>query len=101
MKRFLLVTIICMTAIFSTAFAEETTINGKVEIINKEAGYIVVNGTTISADADLIDEIYLEIGDKVNITAEETDGELRLAQCEYIFNEESYEDSEDTSSYDY
>ncbi|MCM8819954.1 MAG: hypothetical protein NC925_04070 [Candidatus Omnitrophica bacterium] len=74
--------------------AEEntTTIKGEIKEIAKDKTYIIVEDTKILTTKEFVDEGYLEVGDKVEITAEKTKDGLKAISYNYIFEEESEEE---------
>jgi hypothetical protein len=93
---------IVLLVVFSCAFPvfAETTVKGTIQQIADDGSSLVVDGKKIITDKDFIDEAYFEVGDKVEIVADETPQGLKARSYEYIFDEEGtpYDDDQGTES---
>ena len=76
---------------------ELVTIKGTVKEIAKDKSYILVDDTKILTTKEFLDESYLEVGDKVEITAQKVGDNLKAVDYNYIFEEEETEIQEETS----
>lgn len=70
---------------------KEEIVKGVVKKIAEDSSYIMVDETKVLTTKEFLEDSYLEIGDKVEITAEKTDAGLKATNYNYIF-----EDEEDT-----
>ncbi|MDD3296931.1 MAG: hypothetical protein PHU64_06170 [Candidatus Omnitrophica bacterium] len=100
MSRKLLVFPILAASVFlfaSSGFSQDKSVvvKGIVESIAADGASMVVDGKTIITDKAFLDEAYLEAGDKVAVTAENTDKGLKAISFEYIFDEEAWPISQD------
>lgn len=71
-------------------------ITGKVESIAEDASSMVVSGQTILISPEFLEDSYLETGDNVKVTVEETEQGLKAVDYEYVFEED-----EETPEADY
>ncbi|MDD5194589.1 MAG: hypothetical protein PHQ96_02805 [Candidatus Omnitrophica bacterium] len=67
-------------------------IKGLVKEVAKDKTYIVVDTTKILTTQEFLDDSYLEVGDKVEITVENTDAGPKAVSYNYIFEEDPSED---------
>ena len=68
---------------------EKIVVKGTVEKIAEDATSIVVNGTTLLTTRELVEDVYLEVGDKVEVTAEKTDQGLKAQDISFFFEEDA------------
>ena len=62
-------------------------------------GYIIVDGQKIITPSDFLEEAYFDVGDKVEITVEETDEGLEAVDYNYIFDDiPEMQDQDDTET---
>lgn len=67
----------------------EQIIRGEVKEIAEDGAYIIVDKTNILTDKEILDESYLELGDRIEVTAEQTPEGLKLIDFYYISDEEA------------
>jgi ribosomal protein S1 len=67
---------------------KDNIIKGTVKEIAEDGSYLVVNDTKIAATKEFLDDSYLEVGDKVEITVEKTATGLKATNYNYVFEEE-------------
>lgn len=97
MKRCLLLLLVIIFVGTTFVFAQEnktTIVKGTIEQIAEDSSYIVVSGKKIITTKELVEEAYFEIGDQVEIRAENSPQGLRLVSYEYFYGEESEQDDE-------
>lgn len=86
-KKFcVLVMVFCFSfSVFSQDMSSDSfiTVSGSIEKVDTDSGYIIVDGTKISANKDFIDNAYFEVGDEVSIFAEKDEGKLTAVDYEY------------------
>lgn len=63
-------------------------VKGTIKEIAQDKSYIVVENTKILTTKQFLDDSYLEVGDRVEITAEKTNEGLRAKSYSYIFEDE-------------
>jgi hypothetical protein len=71
--------------------AGEETVKGIIKEIAPDGSYIMVDNVKVITTKELLDESYLEVGDKVEVIAETTTAGLKAKVCNYIFEEEEAE----------
>lgn len=76
----------------------EETLKGTVKEIAADGSYMVIDSTKILTTKELLEDSYLEVGDKVEVIAEKTDAGLKAKSCNYIFEEEEAEPTIDTNA---
>lgn len=69
----------------------EEKITGTVEDIAEDGTYLIVDGTKILTTLEFLEDTYLEVGDKVEITAIKTDQGLEAKDCKFVWDEEEGE----------
>lgn len=67
------------------------TITGTLQEISEDGSYIVVDGSKIIMPQMLMEDFYLEVGDKIEVFIKNTDKGIEAEDYEYI-----YEEGEDT-----
>ena len=72
---------------------KQTEVEGVIKEIAQDSSYIIVGDTKIITTQEFLEDSYLEVGDKVKVTVEETAQGLEAVSYEYIFDDESPEDS--------
>jgi len=97
MKKHLALLLIMIFTGITFGFAQEDNsvlFKGKIEQIREDGSYIVVDGQKVLTTKELVEEAYFELGDRVEIKAENSQEGLRVLSYEYIYEEESgYDDS--------
>jgi hypothetical protein len=68
--------------------AQQEVVKGTIKEIAQDKSYIVVENTKILTPKQFLDDSYLEVGDRVEITAEKTDEGLKAKSYNYIFEDE-------------
>ncbi|MDP2922963.1 MAG: hypothetical protein Q8O30_04505 [Candidatus Omnitrophota bacterium] len=74
---------------------QEETIKGTIKEIAADGSSMVVDTTKVLVTKELLEDSYLEVGDKVEVIVEKTDAGPRVKSCNYIFEEESMSNSEE------
>ena len=67
----------------------EVVIKGTVKEIAADASYVVVDDTKISTTKDFLENSFLEVGDKVEITAQKDEQGLKAISYRYVFEDET------------
>jgi hypothetical protein len=67
-------------------------VKGIVKEVAKDKSYIMVDDNKIMTTKEFLDDSYLEVGDKVEITVEKTDAGQKALSYNYIFEEDPSED---------
>jgi hypothetical protein len=67
----------------------EETVKGVIKEISADGNYIIIDDKKIMTTKELLEDSYLEVGDKVEVIAEKTDAGLQAKTCNYIFEEEN------------
>lgn len=67
----------------------EVVIKGTVKEIAADASYVVVDDTNISTTKDFLENSFLEVGDKVEITAQKDEQGLKAISYRYVFEDET------------
>ena len=78
---------------------QDLVIEGKIENIVRNEGYIVVNGKFINVPEDIFEEGDFMVGDAVEIAVENTDNGFVLSDYDYIFEDDD-ESLDDESLYE-
>ena len=96
MRRHFVLLLIMIFAGITFAFAQEddsVLLKGKIEQISEDGSYITIDGQKVLIAKELVEEAYFELGDNVEIKAENSQEGLRALSYKYIYDEESeYED---------
>ncbi|MCF7908604.1 MAG: hypothetical protein K9L86_07040 [Candidatus Omnitrophica bacterium] len=96
MKKYLTLLLVMILAGTTFAFAQEddsVLLKGKIEQISEDGSYITVGGQKVLTTKELVEEAYFELGDNVEIKAENSQEGLRALSYEYIYDEElGYDD---------
>lgn len=74
---------------FTFPIDDEVIIQGEVEHIAEDGTSLTVHGIDIFATPDFLKDAYLEVGDKVQITAEKTKSGLMAVGYRYMYEEKS------------
>lgn len=69
--------------------AAQEVVKGTIKEIAPDSSYIVVDATKILTTKEFLEDSYLEVGDKVEITAEKTQQGLKAVDYNYVFEEET------------
>ncbi len=73
--------------------AEEfVVLKGVVKEIGKDKNYIMVEDNKVLTTKEFLEDSYLEVGDKIEITVEKSSAGLKAVSFNYIFDEESPEE---------
>jgi hypothetical protein len=67
---------------------KDTIVKGTVKEIAKDGSYIMIDATKINTTKEFLEDAYLEVGDKVEITAKQDKDGLSAVDYNYIFDEE-------------
>lgn len=67
-------------------------VKGIVKEVAKDKTYIMVDDNKILTTKEFLDDSYLEVGDKVEITVEKADAGQKALSYNYIFEEDPSED---------
>ena len=67
----------------------EETVKGIIKEIAADGSYIVIDDKKIMITKELLEDSYLEVGDKVEVITEKTAAGLQAKTCNYIFEEET------------
>lgn len=96
MKKYLLSLAFLFLCVLTAVAGDEEpiVISGAIQEISESRDYMTIGNKKIMVSQDLLDESFMEEGDKVRITAEESEGGLKAIDYEYIFEDDS-EDDED------
>lgn len=94
---------VCMTLLFSAIFlstmyicsaqekAATKTLRATITSISETENFIMVNAdgkeTKIMVTAEFLDDSYIEVGDKLDLTVEETAQGLKLVDYQYILED--------------
>ncbi len=98
MKKYLALLVIIIFAGITFGFAQEDNsvlIKGTIEKIFEDGSCIVVDGQKVLTPKEIVEEAYFEIGDKVEIKAENSPQGLRILDYDYDYDEESEYDDDD------
>jgi hypothetical protein len=76
------------TATSSVQKTAESKIKGTVKQIAADSTYIIVDGTKIFTTKEFLEDSYVEVGDKVEITIEKTEMGLKATSYDYVFDDE-------------
>lgn len=99
MKKYLAILLIIIFTGITFGFAQEDNLvllKGKIEQIFEDGSYIIVDGQKVLTTKELVEEAYFELGDKVEIKAENTPEGLRILNYKYDYDQESeYDDNSD------
>lgn len=103
MRRHFVLLLIMIFAGITFAFAQEddsVLLKGKIEQISEDGSYITIDGQKVLTTKELAEEAYFELGDRVEIKAENSQEGLRVLSYEYIYEEDlGYDEgSEETYS---
>jgi hypothetical protein len=64
-------------------------VKGTVKEIASDKSFITVDGTKILTTKEFLEDSYLEVGDKIEVSVEKTDQGLKAKSYNYIFEEEA------------
>ena len=102
MNKYFIIFLVSLFSLSILSFAEvgdKKTIVGEIEEISENDGYIIVDGQKIITPSDFLEEAYFDVGDKVEITVEETDEGLEAVDYNYIFDDiPEMQDQDDTET---
>lgn len=73
---------------------QEETIKGTIKEIAMDGTWMLLDDTKVLITKELLEDSYIEVGDKVEVIVEKTDSGLVVKSCNYIFEEEPNLDSE-------
>lgn len=76
----------------STALNEQTIIKGEVKEIAEKGNYIIIGATKLITTKEFIEDLYLEVGDKVEVSAKKSLEGLEIVEASYIFEDEIEEE---------
>jgi hypothetical protein len=67
----------------------EEVIQGTVKEIAEDKSYIVIDEVKVITTKEFLEDSYIEVGDKLEVTAEKTSDGLKAKNYNYIFEEET------------
>lgn len=68
--------------------AKELLVKGNVEEVAVDGTYILIAGTKVLTTKEMIEDAYVEVGDKVEASVQDTADGKKLVNLKYIFDDE-------------
>jgi hypothetical protein len=68
--------------------AEALLVKGNVEEVAADGTYLMIAGTKVLTTKEMIEDAYVEVGDKVEASVEQTADGKKLVNLKYIFDDE-------------